>query len=229
MIGTENIKKFRSEILQKMNEELTSIEITSPAGYSVKQTLMYSSATTWIWVLSYTIKKRKYADLYVICFPGKEYYTSKTQIMNEYFPTVLKRFEKCVQTLRNLKYKVTSSQIVFVGNFSADLIGLIKETKELFGVKTSMRALPFGKIRLFHRIRNFIVRTKEDVIVALLYWLGTWIRERQSALIDYLKGKGEKPNKNLFSNLLNRLLQAVMLKVSIIPGDVLAKLEPPPP
>jgi len=229
MSCSESIKMFRSELMQQLNNEFMELKFSSHAGYSTSTVVMYSSATTKIWAFTYRVNKQRYADLYVVCIPGKEYYTSKSQIMNEYFPTLLKRFEKCVKSLRNSGYKVTSSQIVFVGNFSSDLIDLIKETKELFGVKTSMRALPIGKARLFHRIRGFIVKSKSDVFVALLYWVGAWFRERWSSLVEYLKKRGEDPRKNKLALIHNHYIEKIMVKISMLPGDVLALLEGPPP
>ncbi|RLI20116.1 hypothetical protein DRO54_07030 [Candidatus Bathyarchaeota archaeon] len=222
-----DIKTFRSDVLGEVGEILKKNELFSNAGYSAKTTLLFSSKTTRIWALTYTIGKKRYADLYVICFPGKEYYMSITQFYNEYFSTVVKRFGRAVDTLKNRGLKITGSQIVFVGNFKSGLISDLKEVNELHGVKTSVRALPVGKKRKFHRIRGFVVKTKDDVVKTLIYWIGSWFRERVFALGKFLRSRREKKEGNKLMKIIENVTARIFVSLQRMDPEFLRLIENP--
>jgi len=200
--------------------------IRGPGGAFTGQVKhMYSTRTTDVYAILYTVNKKRYADIFVVLTAGKKYYTAVKQF-KKYVESAMKRAAHVARKLRRLGYSVNSSQIVCAGNFTRECITVARGYRKIEEAKitTSVRVVPVKPVRK-HRIGRFVIRNFIDVAPVVLFWLGTWIHNRSVKLTMKIVARKQKPGDDPLWNVLSGIGEKILTLLEKVFGkDVLNSL-----
>lgn len=220
--GKEEVAEVRKNVVAVLKGE-----VNHPGGlFYGKTSLVYSTRTTDVFVHAYVVNGVKYAEVIAVVYSTRQFYTPKKIFMG-YVDPVKKRIANTVRKLKREGYRVRSSQVIFVGNFTKECITEARKIKRIDEIKvqTSVRIVPV-KPKRKHRIGKFVVESVWDVPAVILYWVASWFRERFASLGRFLRDQKKDLDEDPLYKYMSIKVESLFVLLHRLFGNVISLFEP---